>query len=274
MVARVMTPIKGSRRIAVISRKGGVGRTTTALMLGHTLASWRRGGVVALDCDTDAGDLGYRIGREHGVTLTDLVEDAPSLRGYEDLRSYTSRAPSGLEVVAADDPRIIRPSGEEEYASAIQLLGEYYDLILLDTGTGTFDSATQVILGMVDQVIIVTTPGLDGARGAGLTIDWLGQNGAHPLVRSAIAVVNRHQEGTPASAEERCKHACRATVTVPYDPHLEAGAQSELSQLKQATRDAYLQLAAAVAGCFTQRCDRASGRAGSAGSVTAETAQR
>ncbi len=35
LVARVKAPVVGCRRIAVVSRKGGVGKTTTTLMLGH-----------------------------------------------------------------------------------------------------------------------------------------------------------------------------------------------------------------------------------------------
>ena len=51
---RVKTPINGSRRIVVLSRKGGVGKTTTTLMLGHTFASWRGDRVVALDGNPEA----------------------------------------------------------------------------------------------------------------------------------------------------------------------------------------------------------------------------
>ena len=43
---------------------------------------------------------------------------------------------------------------------------------------------------------------------------------------------------------------CRAVVRIPYDPHLEEGAEVELEQLSQATQDAYLMLAATVADGF------------------------
>ena len=60
LIARVKAPVSGCRRIVVISRKGGVGKTTTALMLGHTFASYRGDRVVALDGNPDAGSLGRR----------------------------------------------------------------------------------------------------------------------------------------------------------------------------------------------------------------------
>ncbi|HZD38619.1 MAG TPA: AAA family ATPase, partial [Actinomycetes bacterium] len=75
LIARAKTPVPGCRSIAVISRKGGVGKTTTTLMLGHTFASLRGDRVVALDGNPDAGSLGYRVRRETAATITNLLAD-------------------------------------------------------------------------------------------------------------------------------------------------------------------------------------------------------
>jgi MinD-like ATPase involved in chromosome partitioning or flagellar assembly len=48
---------------------------------------------------------------------------------------------------------------------------------------------------------------------------------------------------------------CRQVVTVPFDAHLEAGTKTSVEDLRPATRQAYLRLAAAVADGF----DRPSG---------------
>jgi putative peptide zinc metalloprotease protein len=258
LIDRVRAPITGSRRIAVISRKGGVGKTTTTLMLGHTFATWRGDRVIALDGNPDAGSLGYRVRREHGATITDLLNDAPSIRRYADIRSYTSQAPSRLEIVASDDDaRITQAIGKGKLASAIRLMDQHYNLILLDTGTGILDSATQGILRMADQIVLVIIPSLDGARAASLTLDWLDQHGYQALVRGAVAVLNQSESRVRTLVrvdlvEEHFRRRCRATVSVPCDPHLEAGAQSELGQLRQPTRDAYLHLAAEVADGFRE----------------------
>jgi Mrp family chromosome partitioning ATPase len=58
LIARVKAPVTGCRRIAIVSRKGGVGKTTTTLMLGHTFASLRGDRVIALDGNPDAGLAG------------------------------------------------------------------------------------------------------------------------------------------------------------------------------------------------------------------------
>ena len=47
LVARVKTPVAGCRKIAFISRKGGVGKTSTCLLVGHTFAIHRGDRVIA-----------------------------------------------------------------------------------------------------------------------------------------------------------------------------------------------------------------------------------
>lgn len=261
LISRAQTPIRGSRRIAVISRKGGVGKTTTTLMLGHTFAHWRGDRVVALDGNPDAGSLGYRVRRETTATITDLLEDAPRITRYSDIREYTSQAPSRLEVIASDDDdAITRALGEEELTDAVRLMEHHYNLIMLDTGTGILDSATQGILRMADQIVIVTVPSLDGARAASLTLDWLEHNGYAWLVEGAVAVLNQSREGALVDVERILEHfaqRCRATVVMPWDPHLQAGAESDLNLLTEQTRTAYLELAAAVADGFRYPAKRA-----------------
>jgi putative peptide zinc metalloprotease protein len=255
LIARAKAPVAGCRSIAVISRKGGVGKTTTTLMLGHTFASLRGDRVVALDGNPDAGSLGYRVRRETAATVTNLLADEREIVRYADIRSYTNQAPTRLEVVAADDdPRITTALGEEEYRRAIALLERHYNLILLDTGTGVLESATKGILQLAEQIVVVMSPSLDSARAASSTLDWLNENGHAELVRNAIAVVNAvREEGLVevGKIKDHFQGRCRAVVQVPWDPHLSAGAETQIDRLRPVTRRAYLEVAAAVADGFT-----------------------
>jgi putative peptide zinc metalloprotease protein len=238
LVARAKAPVGGCRSIAVISRKGGVGKTTTTLMLGHTFASLR----------------GYRVRRETAATVTNLLADEQDIVRYADIRSYTNQAPTRLEVVAADDdPRITTALGEEDYRRAIGLLERHYNLILLDTGTGVLESATKGILQLAEQIVVVMSPSLDSARAASSTLDWLNENGHAELVRNAVAVVNAVREEGLVEVDKVKDHfqgRCRAVVQVPWDPHLSAGAETQVDRLRPGTRRAYLEVAAAVADGF------------------------
>ena len=263
LVARVKTPVPGCRKVAFISRKGGVGKTTTCLLAGHTFAALRGDRVIALDGNPDAGTLGHRIRRETTSTVGSLLEDIDRITRYADIRGYTSQAASRLEVVAADDdPRITQALGENEFRRAIELLERHYNLVCLDTGTGVLESATRGILDAADQVVVVSAPSLDGARAASSTLDWLDQNGYQHLVRGAVAVLNTVRGTNGAVDLERVQDhfaaRCRACVRVPWDPHLDSGAEATLDGLRPATRNAYLELAAAVAAGFSDSTARRS----------------
>jgi putative peptide zinc metalloprotease protein len=256
MIARVRTRLGTPRRIVVLSRKGGAGKTTTTLMLGHTLAIHRGDRVVALDANPDAGSLPYRIERESSATVTSLLAAADRLSSYAQVRTHTSQAPSRLEIVASDDdPKITHALGKADFAKVIRLLDQHYMLMLMDTGTGILDDATQGLLEQADQIVVVMPPALDGARVAASTLDWLDEHGFRDLVRGAVAVINgvRTENGLVQleAIEDHFQARCAGVVQIPWDNALEAGARTSLEDLRPVTRKAYLELAAQVAECFT-----------------------
>jgi putative peptide zinc metalloprotease protein len=239
----------------VLSRKGGVGKTTTTLMLGQTLAAERGDRIVAVDGNPDAGSLGYRIGPERpDASITDLLNEFDDIQRYADMRRFTGQTSAGLEVLMSDDdPHISTALGEQEYTAVMSVLDRFYNLILIDTGTGILDSAIQGILDGTDQIVLVVAPSLDAARAASQTLDWLAEHGFVGLVESAVAVINQTGRSSLvdiARIEEHFWDRCGATVRVPWDRYLEAGAETELADLRPATREAYMQLAAAVARRF------------------------
>jgi putative peptide zinc metalloprotease protein len=255
LLGMVRTPIRGCRRIVVLSRKGGAGKTTTALMLGHTFASHRGDRVVALDANPDAGSLAHRMRRETSSTVTDLLQERQYIERYADMRGYTSQAAeSRLEVVASDDdPRITQALGEEDYRAAIDILDRHYNLVLVDTGTGILDSAIRGVLAEADQIVVVMPPALDGARVAAMTLDWLEEHDHADLVHGAVAVVNAvHGQGRVEldRIDEHFAARCAAVVHIPWDVTLQAGAHTTLGDLRRETRDAYVELAAAVGRTF------------------------
>lgn len=255
--ARLRTPITGSRRVVVMSRKGGVGKTTMTLALGSIFAMLRGDRVAAVDANPDAGNLAHRVAPTQDRKITDVLRDADAIDSYAVLRDYTSQAvESRLEVLASDDdPRIGQALDRGDYHRLISLLDRFYNLILLDTGTGILDSANQGLLQEADQVVLVLGPGLDGGRAAALTLDWMDQHGFGDLVAHAVVVINGLRRGSDVVADHMRQHfekRCERVLTVPWDPALAAGAQTNLSGLRGQTRDAFVQVAAAVADNFRE----------------------
>ena len=261
LLARLRTPIAGSRRIVVLSRKGGAGKTTTAVMLGHTFASQRGDRVVALDGNPDAGSLAYRIQRQSFETVTSLLAQQEALDRYADMRTYTSQASdTRLEVVASDDdPRISQALGERDYRHAIDILDRHYNLIIIDTGTGILDGAIQGVLGEADQIVVVMPPALDGGRVAAMTLDWLEEHNYGELVRGAVAVINGVRGNGPVEMDRMEAHfsaRCAGVIQIPWDAELAAGGQTGFADLRHPTRVAFLDLAAMIAEGFQSRSPR------------------
>ncbi|MEU2182145.1 AAA family ATPase, partial [Streptomyces thermolilacinus] len=253
----IRTPVLSCYRIAVISLKGGVGKTTTTTALGATLASERQDKILAIDANPDAGTLGRRVRRETGATIRDLVQAIPYLNSYMDIRRFTSQAPSGLEIIANDvDPAVSTTFNDADYRRAIDVLGRQYPVILTDSGTGLLYSAMRGVLDLADQLIIISTPSVDGASSASTTLDWLSAHGYADLVQRSITVISGVREtGKMIKVEDIVQHfetRCRGVVVVPFDEHLAAGAEVDLDMMRPKTREAYFNLAAMVAEDFTR----------------------
>ncbi|WP_267880726.1 MinD/ParA family ATP-binding protein, partial [Streptomyces sp. SPB78] len=253
----IRTPVLSCYRIAVISLKGGVGKTTTTTALGATLASERQDKILAIDANPDAGTLGRRVRRETGATIRDLVQAIPHLHSYMDIRRFTSQAPSGLEIIANDvDPAVSTAFNDEDYRRAIDVLGRQYPVILTDSGTGLLYSAMRGVLDLADQLIIVSTPSVDGASSASTTLDWLAAHGYAELVARSITVISGVREtGKMIKVDDIVSHfrtRCREVVVVPFDEHLAAGAEVDLDMMRPKVREAYFDLAAVVAEDFAR----------------------
>ncbi|MFE6683726.1 SCO5717 family growth-regulating ATPase [Streptomyces sp. NPDC057729] len=253
----IRTPVLSCYRIAVISLKGGVGKTTTTTALGATLATERQDKILAIDANPDAGTLGRRVRRETGATIRDLVQAIPYLNSYMDIRRFTSQAPSGLEIIANDvDPAVSTTFNDEDYRRAIDVLGKQYPIILTDSGTGLLYSAMRGVLDLADQLIIISTPSVDGASSASTTLDWLSAHGYAELVQRSITVISGVREtGKMIKVDDIVQHfetRCRGVVVVPFDEHLAAGAEVDLDMMRPKTREAYFNLSAMVAEDFAR----------------------
>lgn len=255
LLEEVSRPLRGCYRIAVLSLKGGVGKTTVTATLGATFASARGDRVIAVDANPDRGTLSQKVPLETPATVRHLLRDAEGIASYSDVRRYTSQGPSRLEVLASEsDPAVSEAFSSQDYARTVELLERYYSLVLTDCGTGMLHSAMAAVLSKADVLIVVSSGSVDGARSASATLDWLDAHGHQDLVRNAVAVVNavRPRSGKVdlQKVVDHFSRRCRAVLQVPFDPHLEEGAEISLERLKPSTREALLRLAAVVAAGF------------------------
>ncbi|WP_446224418.1 nucleotide-binding protein [Nocardia sp. IBHARD005] len=254
LVARIRQPVRGDYRIAVLSLKGGVGKTTTTTGIGSIFASIRGDRVIAVDANPDFGTLSQRVAIQTRSTVRDLLLD-PSIQRYSDVRRHTSQGSSRLEVLASErDPAASEAFNDEEYRAVARILQRFYNIILTDCGTGLMHSAMSGVLDLAHSLVLISSAAIDGARSAAATLDWLSLHGHDHLVRNAVVVINLPREGSPNVGIQQLREyflsRCRAVHIIPFDEHLSEGAEIDLHRLHKSTKRAYVELAATVADEF------------------------
>ncbi|MEU8798315.1 AAA family ATPase [Spirillospora sp. NPDC048819] len=257
LIARARTVVAGGHhRVAVMSLKGGVGKTTTTTGLGSMLGSFRGDRVIAVDANPDRGTLSDKVRLETAATVRDLLNNRDQIHRYADVRAFTSQNEARLEILASDrDPAVSEAFSAEDYAAVAVVLEQYYSVCITDCGTGLLHSAMSGVLSLADQLVLVSSPSVDGARSASATLDWLEAHDHGHLVRNGVVVLSMVRNRTRSQVDldklqAHFESRCRAVVRIPYDDHLEEGAEVELEQLAPATREAYLTLAAVVGDGF------------------------
>ncbi|MEL4318631.1 MinD/ParA family protein [Leifsonia sp. YIM 134122] len=241
----------GTRFVPVLTRKGGVGKTTVTALLGMALADAREDRTIAIDANPDRGTLSERITRQTRSTVRDVVNKAPSIGGFTDFSALVSRDETRLDILASDtDPMLSEAFDADDYNVVADLSARFYSMVLTDCGTGIVHSVMRATLQRADSIVIVSGGSVDEARLASETLTWLEANGYGDLVRNAIVALNTATQGTNLvkleEIETHFQSRVREIVRIPYDPVLAAGSVIHWKDLKPLTRHSARVLAALV----------------------------
>jgi MinD-like ATPase involved in chromosome partitioning or flagellar assembly len=240
-----------TRYVPVLSRKGGVGKTTVTTLLGMVLAELREDRVIAMDANPDRGTLSDRSPGKADFTARQLVKDRFTVDSFAQLSNYTARDGSRLDVLASDtDPMVAHAFDDADYRAVTDILGRYYSIVLTDSGTGMVHSVMKGTLEKADAVVLVSGGSVDEARLASETLSWLEAHGRQDLVAKATVVINMAAGNrTLVNIDEIEQHflsRVKNVVRIQHDRHLAEGSRIRLGQLKPATRAAAVELAALV----------------------------
>ncbi len=235
--------------VAVVSPRGGVGKTTGTLVVGTLLATHLRLRVIAVDAAGAFGTLGRLVpeARRCERSLADLLRDADRLHTAAQLRRYVCTLPSGLHVLAGPrDPQAAAGLRPQRYGELIAFLSSFYEVVLLDLGPGLVGPLARLAIERADQLLLATTP------------EWLSTPimlealGELPAERTTVMVnrsLLRPADARTVEQRLRAEHSQRA-VTIPYDEQLAAMLDSgtySLEALRRPSRVAIKRLGFAVA---------------------------
>ncbi|WP_347401144.1 MinD/ParA family ATP-binding protein [Microbacterium esteraromaticum] len=250
--ARISAQMPGTARfVPVLSRKGGVGKTTVTALLGMALADARDDRVIAVDANPDRGTLAERVVGGHTKSVRDLVRAQHDIRGYHDISALVARDHTRLDVLASDaDPRVSEAFGDSDYRDVATVAAQYYSLVLTDSGTGIVHAVMGATLDLADQLVIVSGLSVDEARLASETLTWLETNGHADLARRAIVVLNQSTPGAPlvrlSELESHFSTRAAHVLRIPYDPQIAGGGPIDFGSLQPATRQAAREVAAVL----------------------------
>ncbi len=176
------------RVVTVFSPKGGTGKTVTATNLAASLAKQHGKRTLLLDLDLQFGDAAIMLGLEPEKTIHDFVT-APGELDSEKLAGYTTRHPSGLDIL----PAPLRPEDAELVTEAklgrlLEVARESFDVIVVDTSP-FFHGPMLATLDRTDELLVLCgldVPTLKNVKLAQQTLDLL----SFPLSRVRF-ILNR-----------------------------------------------------------------------------------
>ncbi len=169
--------VKASRMftVTVASGKGGVGKSTISLNLAIALAQRKRR-VILLDGDLGLGNINVMLGVRPEKDLANVID------GDCSIEDAIIKGPWGISILPAgsgyEDMADLGEEGRGRLLSALKLLPEYSDALVIDSGAGIGANVLSLALA-ADVILVVVTPDV-----ASLTDAY-----------SLVKVISRHSEG-------------------------------------------------------------------------------
>lgn len=146
--------LRNCKTLAVLSGKGGVGKSNLSLNLSLALTKQKQR-VLLFDMDIGMGNIDILIGQTASYTMVDLLEKKLSIQ------QIIKKGPHNLAYVAGGTgiSSVFEwsPSDLAHLIQELNSLTNQYDYMIFDMGAGMSESVLK-FLKAVDEMIVVTTP--------------------------------------------------------------------------------------------------------------------
>jgi len=166
MIARTLVEkrgLAGSRLVAVIGSKGGVGTTVVAQTLAWDIAESLKQKTMLLDAAGSAGTIGICFGLEPASTFADAVRICTSGSG-DDLKRIIQKATENLSLlVSGGDPVLVDSPDADGVEGMIERIMKTYPVVVADL-SGASPSVQKRLITRAAHVVVVSTPHIASLR--------------------------------------------------------------------------------------------------------------
>ncbi|MBU8820968.1 AAA family ATPase [Mycolicibacterium goodii] len=259
-VLRMKRKLAYPQNVVVISLKGGVGKSTSAVALGSTLAHHRDvSDVVTFDSATD-GSVRRRMPVEQNRAVTSDTRhflrsiSTRQLSGSEiQVQLYSN--PAGLQALVAAQDLDDYELNADEFGLILSALHKEYMVNLIDMSGDRRVPTFWPAIAAAHAVVLVTTPNSVSVDNVKRFIDLL--RARHPyLVTRTVLLWNNAAPGKEVviNVDATKNYLVRqlspqndpttCLVDIPMDPHLAAGGEINLALLHKTTRRQFERAAA------------------------------
>ncbi len=138
--------------VAIVSAKGGVGKTTTSINLSSAL-DWFKRDVIVLDANFTNPDIGIHLG-------TPFLDKSfhTALKGNHHIKESIYRHPSGLKIIPGNISfNEAMKVQRENMVDVVQGLTNLSEVVIIDSSPG-IGGDCRAVLRAADYVLAITTP--------------------------------------------------------------------------------------------------------------------
>lgn len=202
---------KKARTIAVISGKGGVGKSNIALNFSLELVN-RKKRTILFDLDIGMGNINILLGLQPKRTIVDLFNDRLSIF------DIIEEGPGNLHYIAGGSGlnNFVQLSDrtKEHFYEQYQKLENMYDYIIFDMGAGINEDSLSFILA-ADECIVVTTGEPTSFTDAYSIIKQIVSHGGNmPL----FAIINRAKSNNDLTTLKRFQQVVKQFLNINIQP--------------------------------------------------------
>lgn len=185
--------------ITLLGVKGGVGTTTLAVHLSHTLAKSGKH-TLLIDDHTHLGDATLQLGLDdRHFGFHELIRNVQRLDA-ELLQGFVLKHGSGLDLLASPESLDLGAHfTPQAMLQTFRALVRIYEYIIIDARTG-MDELNMAVFESSDQIYLIANPGLPDIRNTSRYIHYLSRVG-FPAANTHV-VLNKLSRNSPVTLEQ------------------------------------------------------------------------